>query len=236
MKTRFELIGRTKATVEAITILSEKLGQKDVKPAVCISFKTPRPNSALDMFDKTLRPFLYSKAATASSIKQAQLDGVEVVSDMPNLTDAASRIGTINWEYEQTGCTLRVYHGATGRADIKLKDGTVKKVQLECNEGGTVDVYWQFYTANVDAETIGELGILKSLERDIELTAPEIISSKQKDLAEQPGGTVTPIDALKKAEKEAGEQGKDEGKSDAAWPFPNSAHADNKKAGAGARK
>lgn len=178
MPQRFELVGKSKATLVAIDILSLKMGQVDVQPAVCLSLKVSLPNSRLSMLSATLRDFLYEND-TGKTNAQSALDGIEVVSDKPNLTAEASAIGALHWEYEQTGCTLRIYNGVSGHGDIKLTDGTVRKLKIDPKEGGTVDHYFQFYTADVDAETIGELGILKSLERDIELTAPEIVSQQQ---------------------------------------------------------
>jgi hypothetical protein len=183
MPQRFELIGKSKATVVDIDIQAMKMGQVDVQPAVCLTLRVPRPNAALSMIDATLRDFLYANNAGKPKV-QAQLEGVEVVSDKPNLTPAAEALGAIHWEYEQSGCSLKIYNGVSGHGDIKLKDGTVRKLKLEPKEGGTVDCTFQFYTSDVDAETIGELGVLKSLERDIELTAPEIISA-QKDIEEE---------------------------------------------------
>lgn len=94
-----------------------------------------------------------------------------------------------------------------------------------------MDHFFQFYTADVDEETIGALGVLKSLERDIELTAPEVISA-QKDLIEKE----TPEQALAKTgkgvkqtkgqalaavlgqEQEAAASGAK--KDEVIWPFP----------------
>jgi hypothetical protein len=83
-----------------------------------------------------------------------------------------------------------------------LKGGTVRKVKLDNKEGGTVDTFWQFYSAeNVDDEVIGHLGVLKSLERDVELVAPEIISAQKTiDEAGDAGTPATPLDALKQGE------------------------------------
>jgi hypothetical protein len=207
MPSRFELIGKSKATITAIEILSLKMGQVDVRPAVCISFKVPLPNARLTMLDASLRDFLYENNVGKSNTT-ATLEGVEVVSDKPNLTAAASALGALTWDYEQTGCALRIYNGATGAGDIKLGDGEVRKLKIDPKEGGTVDHYFQFYTADVDGDTIGELAVLKSLERDIELTAPEIISA-QKDLDEE---DETPEAALAKTQPA--------GPAADAWPFP----------------
>lgn len=178
MTKRFELIGKSKATIKDIDIQSLKMGQTDVRPAVCITVEVPLPNSKLAMLNPTLQPFLYENNVGKSNTT-ATLDGVEVVSDTPNLTEAAQALGALSWDYEQTGCTLVIYSGATGHGNITLRDGTVRKMKIDPKEGGTVDHTFQFYSADVDAEVIGELAILKSLERDIELTAPEIISQQQ---------------------------------------------------------
>jgi hypothetical protein len=201
MPSRFELIGKHAATITAIEILSLKMGQTDVQPAVCLSLKVSLPNTKLNMLDGTLQRFLYEKDGPASPNSNT-LAGIEPVSDLPDLTAAAKALGSIGWDYEQTGCKLKIYSGATGHANLTLKDGTVRKMKIDPQQGGTVDHYFQFYTADVDAETIGELGILKSLERDIEVTAPEIVSA-QKDLlasektdTEKKGGKQTPAQAL----------------------------------------
>lgn len=215
MTNRLELIGKHKATIVAIEILSLKMGQVDVQPAVCLSLKVSLPNGKLSMLDATLRDFLYENNTPAA---QAVLDGVDVVSDKPNLTPAAMALGALHWEYKQTGCTLIIYSGVSGHGDIRLKDGEVRKLKLDAKEGGTVDHYFQFYTADVDAETIGELGILKSLERDIEMTAPEIISQQQSVEEEE-----TPEDALAATvAAEGNEASKDAG----GWPFPTGTGTD----------
>lgn len=196
---RFELIGKKKSQIVAITILSEKVGQKDVKPAVCVSLTTSLSNKqALPMFSANLLAFLYENTGKNTGA----LEGIDVVSDVPNLTDEAVRLGALDWDYEQQGSTLKIYNGVSGHADIVLRSGTVQKIKLACNEGGTVDIHWQFYTNDVDEDTIGALGILKSLERDVEMTAPEIVSDKQPTLIDDTGGELgvqTPESALAKA-------------------------------------
>lgn len=214
MPQRLELIGKTKATVVDIDIQSLKMGQTDVQPAVCLTLKVPVPNAKLSMLNETLLDFLYTNTAGKPKSQQ-QLEGVEVVSDKPNLTPAAEALGALDWEYDQTGCALKIYNGATGHSDIKLKDGTVRKVKVVPHEGGTVDLTFQFYTADVDAETIGELGILKSLERDVEMTAPEIVS-QQKTIDDQHQDS--PEQAMQRAH---GQDGKEASKPDTRKPAAN---------------
>lgn len=200
---RFELIGKTPTTLTDVDIQSLKMGQTDLKPAIALVFKVRLPNTALDMLDKSLLPFLYKKVG-ADGAKQKQLEGIEVVSEMPELTQAGIKIGPIDWDAEQTGCTLNIYHGIRTTPAWILRDGTVSKLKVVRHEGGTVDFAFRFYTADVDAEVMGELGVLKSHDIDVELTAPEPISAKQKQLTdEEPSlgadGALTPEKALAKA-------------------------------------
>lgn len=226
---RFELFKKTKATLVDIDIQSLKMGQTEVVPAVALAFKVTLANSALAMLDKTLLTFLYAKGNSGAAA-QATLDGVEVVSDFPSLTKAAVMLGDLSPKEgnEQTGCKLHIHVGATGHADIKLQDGTVTVKKISPKEGGAVDFHVVFYTSDVDAETMGELGVLKSHDLDIELTAPEIIS-KQTKIEDADGGKVTPIKGKGKgkglgtdaeqAERQAKELAKDPTqKGD--WPFP----------------
>lgn len=126
---------------------------------------------------------------------------------------------------EATARKLAIYVGATGHGNIKLKDGTVHIKKITPKEGGAVDFAISFYTADVDAETLGDLGVLKSHELDIELTAPELISAKQADIEAGGDKTVKPIKTGKKglgtdadqAERQAQVLAQDKTQ---AWPFP----------------
>ena len=195
---RFELLGKQKATLVDVDIQSLKKGQTEVVPAVALTFKVTMANNALNMISKTLLAFLYAKGS-ASAKAQGTLDGVDVISDMPTLTSEAENIGTLSWAPEQTGCKMAIYVGVSGDGDIRLKDGTVQIKKINPKEGGAVEFTISFYTADVDAETLGELGVLKSHELDIELTTPELISAKQQDL-------VTPVKKLTKDEQQAAAQ------------------------------
>lgn len=228
---RFEIIGKTRATLSDIDIQSLKKGQTEVVPAVCLTFRVTMPNSALKMLDKALLTFLFAKGNSGAAA-QATLDGVEVVSEFPSLTPAAVMFGDLSPREgnEQTGCRLHIHVGATGYADIKLTDGTTTIKKISPKEGGAVEFFVMFYTSDVDAETLGELGVLKSHDLDIELTGPEIIS-KQGKIEDADGGKVTPIKG-----KKGGKLGTDEDQaarqaevlakdptqtvSESDWPFP----------------
>lgn len=177
----FELIGKTPATFDAIVALAEKLGQKKTKPALDIKLKASLPNSKLRELDETLYDFCYFN----SGKNTGQLEGISVVSGEPNLRPALVRMGGgFAWEYEQTGCTLKVFVGPGGKPKIVLKDCTVKKIAVQCHEGGTTDWVFHVYSAAVDEDIVGQLGVLKACDRDIELEAPDLLT-KQRDLADE---------------------------------------------------
>lgn len=183
---QFELCGKRKAKLVEVNVESLKLGQTELRPAMSLRWKVTLPNrEVLPMLDATLLPFLYEKNSAAQT--QGTLDGVPVVSDMPQLTAAARKLGSLPWKDEQTGCKLIVYQGVTGDRDIRLKDGTRAIQKLEPREGGTVDVTFDFDVSDLDAETMGDLAVLKNHEPDIELTAPEIVSQAQIDEEDDAG-------------------------------------------------
>ncbi|WP_439586941.1 hypothetical protein [Hydrogenophaga sp.] len=192
---RLEFVPKHKAVIAAIDIQSLKQGQTDVVPAVVLHLKCTLANSTLALLDKKLLPFLFQKGNGAAT--QQALEGVPVVSDMPQLTDIAVAVGALHWAGEQTGATLKIYQGVTGDQDITLSDCTVRKVKVEPKEGGAVEWDLQVYTSDVDQETIGALGVLKSLTRDIELIPAEPVSQKRIDEPEK----LTPEAALKKSVK-----------------------------------
>lgn len=199
---RLEFTGKTKATIADIDIQSLKMGQTDVVPAVCLHLKMTLANSTLSMLDKHLLNFLFQRNTNAAT--QQALEGIPTVSDLPELTEPAIAIGAINWAGEQTGSTLVIYQGVTGDQDIKLNDCTVRKVKIDPKEGGAVEWDMQVYTSDVDQETIGALGVLKSLTRDIELTPAQPVSERQQDITEDPAPTgkkkkLSPEEALQKA-------------------------------------
>lgn len=194
---RIEFAGKTKAIISDIDIQSLKMGQTDVVPAVCLTLKLTLANSTLKMLDPTLLQFLFEKGVPAAATQQV-LDGVAVISDLPQLTDAAMALGALNWDGEQTGSTLKIYQGVTTDMDITLADCTVRKVKIEPKEGGAVEWKLEVYTSDVDEHTIGALGVLKSLTRDIELEAAKAVGAQQREIEADP---LTPEKALGKASK-----------------------------------
>lgn len=189
---KLQFLGKTKATIADIDIQSLKMGQTEVVPAVCLTIKATLGNDTLRMLDTSLLHFLFERGLPAASQQQV-LDGIPALSDMPQLTQAAKALGALTWDGDQTGATLRIYQGVTGDQDITLRDVTVRKVKIEPVEGGAVEWKFDCYTAEVDEHTIGALCVLKSLARDIELTAAQPVGDGQTPLDVDP---FTPEDAF----------------------------------------
>ncbi|MES2910569.1 MAG: hypothetical protein V4718_04225 [Pseudomonadota bacterium] len=195
--------GKQKATLEDVDVQTQKMGQTDMKPAVCLHWKASTPNSCLRMYGDRALEFLYKKDGPEGA-KQKTLDGVSVVSEYSQLTDEAIALGAFNWDGDQTGSTLFIYHGIGEKPKFTLRDGTVNKRKTTHHEGGTVDNNFRFFTTDVDAETLGELAVLKSHELFIELVGPTVADSAQRDLDDgadkTPSGPVlSPEEAFKKS-------------------------------------
>lgn len=207
---RLEFIGLTKGTIEDIDVQAMKMGQKDLVPAMAVTILTKQPNTFLNVIDPTgaLRALYYEKNGQGAKTQQ-QLEGIEVITDLPQLTQLASSIGAvINAEYEQTGCTLIVHRGtARQESAIKLTSGTTSKLKIVCHDGGTCDVSFRHYVSDVDEETMGAIAVMKKHDIEFELTMPEVLTNQQ-ELPDDDENT--PEKALAKAS----------GASDPAWPFP----------------
>lgn len=179
---RFQLIGKTRAKLCKVENQSKKMGQKELLPAVKIRVMATVPNTVLEMFDPSLRAFLYEKNGQGAK-EQKQLEGVEVVTDLPQLRQAGVRLGALHWTDEQTGCKLVIDYGMGGDSNITLKDCKVDNFKLVPKDGGTTQVFFTLFSTDVDRETLGDVGMLHQHEVQIELTAPEI---KQQELKTEP--------------------------------------------------
>lgn len=219
----FQLTEPTKAKLKKAEDKGIKVGQKDIRNATLITLEHTLPNTALEMFDPELRPILYGKGNPgAKGRKQAQLEGVDMVEDLPALTQTGAALATLNWGKEQPGCSMIVKYGVgDGRSDITFSDGTVQDVKLSLLEGGAVKVRYKFHAPvdHLSDEQLGKLHKMHQREVTITLTGPQV-DDRQADIedGDQGGETVTPpaagkrkrgagaltpIGALKKAQKNA---------------------------------
>lgn len=201
----FELPTATKCKLVDIDILSMKNRPPDSNPGVALAFTAELPNSALIMLDGFLRGMLYTKQANASDT-QVALDGVEPVSDMPNLTKIGQSIGRFSWAGEQTGCTITFDFGLGGKSNIVLGDVKVDALHVTPKEGGTTTWQWKCEINDLDEAEFGKLATFKSRDVQLLIALPEV---EQQDLDDEPAPQ-KPAKAPKGGKLKPAE----------AWPFP----------------
>lgn len=205
----------TKAKFIQATAKFLKIGDKDGRDGISIKLAINLPNTALSMFDPALREVLYGAGSPGEKQrKQAELDGVEPASDRPALTRTGQHLRRWAWDEKQTGCTLTVDKGVGG---IELSEGTVQGLVVSLNEGGTIRVQLEFHAPvdHLTPEQGWNLSKTRKQEVNITLVGPQVeqadIEDEDGDAGSEPAPArgrrkqtaITPIEALKKADKAA---------------------------------
>ena len=171
----FEIETLTKCKLTEVAVLSQKNREPDQNPGAALSFSMELANHHLSYFDGSLKSFLYTKsAATSSTPKQKALEGVEEVSDLPNLTQAGAKLGKLHWNHELTGYSLVIDHGMGGKSNLSLEDCTLSAFRITPKEGGTIVLDFLLESQDVPEKVFGKLATLKNREVSITLTAPEV--------------------------------------------------------------
>ncbi len=191
----FELTTNTKAKLTDVVVLSQKNREPNDNPGAQLAFSLLLPNHELTMLDGALRSFLYTKSAASSTSPQGMLEGVEPVSNMPNLTTIGKRVGKLHWDIELTGYTLTIDQGMGGASNIEIGDCEVSKFRLLPQEGGTVAIDFQLESPDVAANTFGRLATLKNREVEILLLPPEVVQGDMADSAPRSSTAHQPDDA-----------------------------------------
>lgn len=168
----FEIEEFTNAKLTNVNVRSEKNGPNQLNPATDLFFKIDAPNSILSQFDGHLLSAIYHRsAAAAGDGAQQALDGIEQVSDLPNLRFPSMR--PIEWGWDLDGYTLTIGHGLGGASDIPLTDCKVDRFKLTPREGGTVEVKFRVRCSNhLTEKAMGKLALLVQNEVPITLIAP----------------------------------------------------------------
>lgn len=148
---------------------TEKHGPDEV-PVLDIGIQFDATNEILDSFGSKLKESLYHKSK--SKKLEPELDGVEPVSDLPNLKNPeisdAIKVG-----FSSIGYRFEILEGIDDHPIVELTDVKVNEVKCLCKEGGTVEVSLRLQVAKIDPHEITGLvhGILKD-SRPINLTPP----------------------------------------------------------------
>jgi hypothetical protein len=199
----------TKAKLEDVRVLSQKNRQPDENPGVQLPLSVKLSNHALSSFDGSLKSFLFTKngadVPTATKRKDnstGTLDGVEPVSDLPNLSPIGAKVKAIKWDDEVTGGVLTV---AFATSKIEIDDCTARAFRIQPQEGGTVQLKFIVEAPDASEKVFAKLAKFKSREVEISFVQHE---PAQQDIERAPAA----------AAKTAPKGGKQE--PEGAWPFP----------------
>ena len=161
------------AKVNGFTPRAERHGD-EIVPAGSMKFTATVSNLILDELSKGLRKDLYRKASSGE--QQDLIEGQDALNAVKH-----PRI-SFSLDDEFPGYEL-VIHSGLGLSDpIAVSDVTVKKLELECLEGGSVELTFScaFHPTSEDA------GLLCSLiqnEVEISLAPPTKKAEAQQDLS-----------------------------------------------------
>lgn len=174
----FEIEDFTPVKITSVNPRSERHGPEELHPAVDLHISLTTGNNILTALDSKLLDALYTKNANADQGGQQSLDGVEEVSNLPNLKFPL--MGALKWKKDLVGYTLTVQHGVG--SDIVLTGCKVNNFTIDPKEGGSVDLKLRVQSSDVDERTLGKLGLLVQNEVDVMLLAPEAKQDGQQDI------------------------------------------------------
>jgi hypothetical protein len=184
----FELTALTKAKLVDIDVLSKKNRPDNEDPGVQIKVEMQLPNAVLIEVDGRLRAMLFEPSKEAP--RQAGLDGVEPVSDMPDLTEIGNKVGWLKWGGDYTGYTVEIDFGLGGKRNLVLGDATMDRIRFAPKLGGTVLTKCVLESRDYPDGTFDRLAKLKSKEIQMRLRGPKVAPDlvDQAARAEQPKG------------------------------------------------
>lgn len=156
------------AHIRSLNLRTEKHGNEEV-PFADLKVETKRPNSMLSEFGSQLRDALYWRAPTTDG-DQGSLDGVDEVSDKPNLR-CPELAQSYSLKYEGAGYDAVIEQGATGARDIKIEGIEVNNLKFEAHEGGTITLTMRLQF-KIDEKLSGRLAMLIGREVTISLEPP----------------------------------------------------------------
>lgn len=175
----FQIETATKAKVLTVEVLSQKNRQPDEDPGVKMKLELQLSNDMLAHFDGFLKGALFTKSTSSESARTAQLDGIPVVSDMPNLSKIGMKIGRFNWAEELTGYTVTIDRGLGGKSNLVVTDGILSDWKFTPKEGGTVIARVSLESANVNGKDWGAFAKLKSRTVEILAEPPKLDDAQQ---------------------------------------------------------
>ncbi len=171
----FEIESMTTLRLTNVNSRMEKHGPDPV-PAVDMNFVMDAPNDVLSYFDGGLLNALYT-VKTEAQPEQGEIDGLEPVSNLPNLR--FPKMAPINWDWRGAGYTIELDYGLGSGSNIVLDACEVGKFKIAPKEGGTVELKFQVQVSTgLTERIIGKLSMMIGQEVDITLVAPTTMDAQ----------------------------------------------------------
>jgi hypothetical protein len=167
----FEIEEWAKTRLEDIEVLSQKNRQPDEAPGVKLHLEMTVANHLLTTLDGRLKGWLFERnEAAAPKVTRGKdnvtgtLDGVEPVSDLPNLSSIGKHVKSLKWADEVSGCAAIIRFATT---ELALDDATCGPFVIKPKEGGTCVLKFPLEAPNASEKVFAKLAKYKS--REIEL-------------------------------------------------------------------
>lgn len=167
----FEIEEWTKVRLDDIEVLSQKNRQPDEAPGVKLHLEMTVSNHLLTTLDGRLKGWLFERnEAAAPKVTKGKdnqtgtLDGVEPVSDLPNLSSIGKHVKSLKWADEVSGCAATIRFATT---ELGLDDATCGPFTIKPKEGGTCVMKFPLEAPNASEKVFAKLAKYKS--REIEL-------------------------------------------------------------------
>lgn len=194
----FELERFTAVRLDDVEVLSQKNRKPDENLGAKLSIAVDVTNDSLAMFDGYLRAALYTKHGKSSEANaQIPLDGVQPVSDTPDLTNIGAHTPRIVWKEAIVGYALEIAGDIGKKSNLVIENCTADGWRLQPKAGGTVTVKFNVESNDVSAHAFGRLAKMKSRDISAKLTWHEPPADEQRDIEDDPVPTKTK--AAKKA-------------------------------------
>lgn len=162
-----------KARLDDIEVLSQKNRQPDEAPGVKLHLEMTVSNHMLSSIDGRLKGWLFERnEAAAPKVTKGKdnqtgtLDGVEPVSDLPNLTNVGKHVKTLKWAEVVSGLLARVRFATS---ELELDDAACGPFVIKAKEGGSCVLKFPLEAPNASEKVFAKLAKYKS--REIELMA-----------------------------------------------------------------
>lgn len=171
----------------------QELNGEEHRLACDIGIEVNQPNRVLDKLDSRLLETFYWK--NPAGAHQEELEGVERVTDYPNLR--FEHLGLpVKWLEKFEDCLFVLHHGDNASLDLKLMEAKVNEIRITPKEGGTTTLGMRIQAHPDEGDLARLFTVLQS----------EVTVTVDTDPDEEEPDAPSPPAAKKTARKKKGQQ------------------------------